>query len=651
MEAEPVLMIANPPATAIDFQEPSGVGRHVSLSDYWALTKPEVNFLIIVATLTGFYLGSPGPLDHIAFPRLVHTLLGTLLAASGTGALNQYIERDFDAQMRRTRRRPLTARRMEPSNALWFGIFLSIAGIVYLTAAVNLLASMLAASTLLSYLFIYTPLKRKTPMFMLVGALPGAMPPLIGYAAASGRLSLEAWVLYLILFLWQFPHFMAIAWMYRENYDRAGYLVLPQTRTTRFRLVDLQTMLPLAALLPVSLASALLGKARTIPVVAALTLSLAFFHFGIQFVRSKSGKAARRLLFASILYLPAILVVDANALRVPTPYRDPHPVYLSPPGPLDHFALRLIHTFLGTLPAKLLLCVAMLLGLQCISMQGQSHVSEPAVNLGDTSFLDGPAGPGFVAEEIGDAAHDGRITDSAGNAVPGAGAVNSISSLTHVAWLSHKQVFGGWFGVEFVLSAAHVNAGASGEAGGLGNTTVSPFILQWPEQRVFGMAIDQRVDVDFDLPSGRYSRTSAVNIDSNAFTVHPYYAITVVPKKRIESSWRIHYLWNSTNNDPPISTGAQSTQAGQAIHLNATAAYDLYKGLWVGVNGYYLKQITNGKLDGVALSNSPEQVSAIGPGMVWNHGSWFFYANGYQEYAAQNRATGHKLVLRIEKTF
>jgi hypothetical protein len=292
-----------------------------------------------------------------------------------------------------------------------------------------------------------------------------------------------------------------------------------------------------------------------------------------------------------------------------------------------------------------------LIGLQSISLPGESHVSEPAVNLGDTSFLDGPAGPGIVSEQIGDAAHDGRITDSDGNTVPGTGAVNSISGLTHIAWLSHKQVLGGWYGVEVVLSAAHVNAGASGEAGGLGNTTVAPLILQWPEHRVLGVAIDQRVTADFDLPTGEYSRTSGVNISSNALTVHPYYAITAFLDKRIETSWRVHYLWNSINNDPPTSTDAQSTQAGQAIHFNATAAYNLYKGLWIGPNGYYLKQITDGKLNGVALPNSPERVGAIGPGMVWNRGRWFFYANGYQEFGAQNRATGHKLVLRIEKTF
>ncbi len=298
-----------------------------------------------------------------------------------------------------------------------------------------------------------------------------------------------------------------------------------------------------------------------------------------------------------------------------------------------------------------LLCVAMLIGLHSISLPGQSHVSEPAVNLGDTSFLDALGGPGFVVEQIGDGEHDGTITDSAGNSVPAAGAVNSISGLTHIAWLSSKQFLGGWYGVEVVVSAAHVNAGAQGEAGGVGATTIAPFILQWPEHRVLGMAIDQRVTVDFDLPTGQYSRASNVNIGDNAFTVHPYYVITAFPAKRLETSWRIHYLWNSTNNKPPISTGAQSTQAGQAIHFNATLAYRLWKGLWIGPNAYYLKQITDGKIDSVALHNSPEQVGAIGPGMVWNSGSWFFYANAYHEFGAENRATGHKLVLRIEKTF
>jgi len=316
MKTTTTLITSSTPALVIDSQRLPGIGRHISVSDYWALSKPEVNFLIVIATLIGFYLGSPGPLDHFPLRRLVDTLLGTLLVASGAGALNQYIERDFDAQMRRTRRRPLAAGRMEPSFAMCFGALLAVAGTAYLAVAVSLLASLLAVFTLLSYLFVYTPLKRKGPVCTLIGALPGAMPPLIGYAAATGRLSMEAWVLYLILFLWQFPHFMAIAWVYREDYDRAGYMVLPQTRTTKVRLVAIQTMLPLVALVAVSLAPALLGQAGTGFVVAALALSLAFLHYGTQFVRRKTGKAARRLLFASIVYLPAILAVDANALRV-----------------------------------------------------------------------------------------------------------------------------------------------------------------------------------------------------------------------------------------------------------------------------------------------------------------------------------------------
>src|ERR1700676_3971103 len=199
--------------------------------DYWTLTKPEVNFLIALATLTGFYLGCPTHPQGFPFWLLIHTLLGTLLVASGTGTLNQYIERRFDARMRRTARRPLAAGRLKPSVVLGFGVALSVVGSTFLAIAVNALASALAIVTLLSYLFLYTPLKRKTPLCVLVGAFPGAVPPLIGWAAASGRLSPEAWALYAALFLWQFPHFMAIAWMYREDYFRAGYLVLPSGKS------------------------------------------------------------------------------------------------------------------------------------------------------------------------------------------------------------------------------------------------------------------------------------------------------------------------------------------------------------------------------------------------------------------------------------
>lgn len=236
------------------------------------------------------------------------------MVASGTGALNQYLERRFDAQMRRTARRPLAAGRIGPSRALWFGIALSMAGVAYLAVATHVLASLLAVATLVSYLFLYTPLKRKTSFCTLVGAIPGAMPPLIGAAAASGKLSLGAWLLYLILFLWQFPHFMSIAWMYREDYNRAGFFVLPRGRS-KDGFVSLQSIVPLAALVPVSPLPALWSQANHLYLGVALFLSLTFFYCGIQFARRRSSATARRLLMASIFYLPllfALIVLFAH---------------------------------------------------------------------------------------------------------------------------------------------------------------------------------------------------------------------------------------------------------------------------------------------------------------------------------------------------
>jgi hypothetical protein len=285
------------------------------------------------------------------------------------------------------------------------------------------------------------------------------------------------------------------------------------------------------------------------------------------------------------------------------------------------------------------------------SLVAQTHVAEPAVNLGDTSFLDGIGGPGVVIEEIGDGANERTVIGGSGKSISGADAVNSISELTHSAWLTRKTILGGWYGTEVVAAAAHVNAGSTGQSGGWGAFTVSPFILQWNERKIVNIPIDQRMVFDFDLPVGAYTRSSAVNIGANAFTVHPYYAITAFPIKRIETSWRVHYLWNSTNASPPFATGAQSTQAGQAIHFNATAAYNFGKHLWIGPNAYYLRQITDGHVNGVPLRNSPEQVGAIGPGMVWNPGKWSFYANAYHEFGVKNRPEGNKLVLRVEKIF
>jgi protoheme IX farnesyltransferase len=279
------------------------------LSDYWALTKPEVNFLILITTFVGFYLGSAND-GRFPFARLFNTLLGTLLVASGTGTLNQYLERKFDAQMRRTARRPAAAARLTPSAVLAFGTALAVTGSIYLATAVNLFASVLATSTLVIYLYVYTPLKRKTAMCVLVGAFPGAMPPLIGWAAASGRLSIEAGILYTMLFLWQFPHFMSIAWMYREDYDRAGYWVLPKGNA-RVPFVMLETLLPLLALVAISIMQFPTRHAATFYCAGAF-LGTGFTYFGWQFVFERSRVAARRLLTASIVYLPLLFGLTAT---------------------------------------------------------------------------------------------------------------------------------------------------------------------------------------------------------------------------------------------------------------------------------------------------------------------------------------------------
>jgi protoheme IX farnesyltransferase len=279
------------------------------LADYCALTKPEVNFLILISTFVGFYLGCAAQGRGFPISTAINTVIGTLLVASGTGTLNQYIERDFDSRMRRTVRRPLAAGRLDASRVLGFGIALSVAGGFYLMLAVNVLASILAIVTLLSYLFLYTPLKRKTPLCTVVGAIPGAVPPLIGWVGATGRLDAEAWVLYTVLFLWQFPHFMAIAWMYREDYTRAGYDVLPLNERSRTRLVDLQTLLPLISLLLIGLFPFVAGRRNLFAGLAESLLSTGFLYCGLQFILQKSNSTARRLLTASIVYLFLVFAV------------------------------------------------------------------------------------------------------------------------------------------------------------------------------------------------------------------------------------------------------------------------------------------------------------------------------------------------------
>jgi heme o synthase len=282
-------------------RQPYSARSAVETADYWALTKPEINFLIAIVTFAGFCLGLPAERHGFPLLLLANTLLGTLLVSSGASALNQFIERRFDARMRRTARRPLALGKLEPASALRFGLLLSITGAVYLALAVNVLASLLAAVTLVTYLVLYTTLKRKTPWCTVAGAFSGAAPPLIGWAAASGRLGSEAWVLYAIFFLWQFPHFMAIAWMHRDDYARAGYLVLPRGKHCA-QFMSWQAMAPSLALIPVSVIA---GEGPAYHVLACITGAVYFYYSG-RLALERSSVAAKRLLMVSIIYAPLV---------------------------------------------------------------------------------------------------------------------------------------------------------------------------------------------------------------------------------------------------------------------------------------------------------------------------------------------------------
>ena len=305
MATEPVLAVLEASAS-----QDRGRARSTGLFDYLELTKPEINFLIAITAATGFWIGSPAAPPHFLWMPFIHTLVGTVFVASGAATLNQLIELPYDAQMRRTARRPLASGRIPPSHALWVGLLLSVLGVVYLAISTNALASLLAGLTLLSYLFLYTPLKRITPLCTLVGAIPGAAPPLIGWAAGRGHLDPAAWLLFAIVFLWQFPHFMSIAWMYREDYRRAGYLVLPAS-DFKHRFVAWQCLLPTLVLFVVTIVPALRGQSGILYFAGALIVGGVFVYYSAHFVLKRTVASARQLLLASILYLPALFALLA----------------------------------------------------------------------------------------------------------------------------------------------------------------------------------------------------------------------------------------------------------------------------------------------------------------------------------------------------
>jgi protoheme IX farnesyltransferase len=272
---------------------------------YLELTKPRITFLIVLTAAAGFCLGARAPFDYL---NLTHAMIGIALLSSGIAALNQYMERDLDALMRRTATRPLPAGKLSPLEAFIFGLGVTIIAELYLGVLVNPLTALLGLTVIVGYLLLYTPLKTRTSLSTVVGAFPGAVPPLIGWAAARGEMGLEAWVLFGILFLWQFPHFLAIAWMYREDYARAGIMMLPVVEPEG-RITGQQIILYTAILLPVSLLPTLLGTSGRIYFFGALILGSGFLYSSIRAALSKSRQQARRLLLASVIYLPLLFVL------------------------------------------------------------------------------------------------------------------------------------------------------------------------------------------------------------------------------------------------------------------------------------------------------------------------------------------------------
>jgi protoheme IX farnesyltransferase len=275
------------------------------LADLWALTKPGITRLVLVTAAVGVYLASRGSIDWIL---MGHALLGTGLLAAGTNALNMYAERGADAEMKRTKERPLPAGRLKESTALVFSVGISVTGTLYLALLVNPLTAGLGAAALLIYIFAYTPLKRRSWLCTVVGAVPGALPPMMGWTAVTGRLDPLAWVLFGIVFLWQMPHFYAIGWLYKNDYAQAGFPMLPVVdddgeRTAR------QIIIYTLALVAVSLLTTLMGLTGAVYFFGALTLGLAFLGLGIVLAQTRSGVNARRLFLGSVIYLPVLLLL------------------------------------------------------------------------------------------------------------------------------------------------------------------------------------------------------------------------------------------------------------------------------------------------------------------------------------------------------
>ncbi|HXF42087.1 MAG TPA: heme o synthase [Blastocatellia bacterium] len=296
--------IAQPNMTteSLEFASVARAAGSARIAAFVDLTKPRITFLVVLTAAAGFCMGSASGIDYVA---LFNMSVGIALLSSGIATLNQYIERDLDRLMRRTESRPLPSGKLTPVEAAMFGIALSVVATAYLAVFINPLSALLGVVTLASYLFVYTPLKTKTTLSTVLGAFPGAMPPFIGWVAARGRITVDAWVLFAILFLWQFPHFLAIAWMYRDDYARAGVKMLPVVEPEG-RVTGQQIISYTLLLIPVSLLPVATGLAGSVYLVGASVLGLGFLYYSARAALVRTTWQARQLLLASVLYLPVL---------------------------------------------------------------------------------------------------------------------------------------------------------------------------------------------------------------------------------------------------------------------------------------------------------------------------------------------------------
>ena len=292
-------------STAAEIQVSRVSGLRDRVSAFVELTKPRIAFMLVLTSAAGFYAGTANVFDWALF---ANAMIGIALLAFGVATLNQYLERNTDMLMTRTADRPLPSGRLSPNEALIFGVLQCFVAEIYLASLVNLLTAALGIVVILGYVLIYTPLKTRSSASTAIGAIPGALPPLMGWTAATGEITLLAWSLFIIQFLWQFPHFLAIAWMYRDQYAKAGILMLPvlepEGRITARQIVSFAFMLLVASLAPF-----FLGFAGTIYLTGALILGVWFFAESIRFARKRTNELARRLLFASVVYLPLLFLL------------------------------------------------------------------------------------------------------------------------------------------------------------------------------------------------------------------------------------------------------------------------------------------------------------------------------------------------------